>query len=74
MLNSDEILPNERYVVLITEHADHPSVINPRDQDGEKVREESRLFLKVERESLKDTSASSTQLLFMSTDLVVTVR
>ena len=74
MLDSNEIRPNERHIILIAEHPDHSSMINPGDQDGEKVRQESRLFLKIERESLKDTSVSSTWLKSMSTDFVVTVQ
>lgn len=58
MLNSNEVRPNERNVVLIAEHSDDSAVVNSRNEDGEEVREESRLFLEIECEGLNETLAS----------------
>jgi hypothetical protein len=48
MLDSDEISPDERYMVQLSERSDYAAVVNPRDQDGQEIGKQRRLLLEVE--------------------------
>ena len=52
MLDSNQVRANKRYVVDLLEHTDNPAMIDARNQDREKIREERRLLLQVEGQSL----------------------
>jgi hypothetical protein len=48
MLNGDEIRPNERDVINLPESPDNSSVVDARNEDGQKVGEQVGLLLEVE--------------------------
>ena len=50
MLDSNEICADERNVINLPEHLDNTCVVDTRNEDSEKIGEERRLFLQVERE------------------------
>jgi len=51
MLNSDEICANKRDVIDLPESADDTRMVNSRNKNGQKVSQESRLFLQIECQS-----------------------
>jgi hypothetical protein len=51
MLNGDEICANERDVIDLPESADDARMIDSRNINSQKVRQESQLFLRIERQS-----------------------
>jgi hypothetical protein len=59
MLNGDKVRSNEGYVVHLAEHAHNTAVVNARNQNGEEVIKEGRVFLEVERQSLVVTAGES---------------
>jgi hypothetical protein len=56
MLNSDEICANERDVIDLAESADDARIVNSRNENNQKVGQESRLFLQIECQSFVITS------------------
>jgi len=52
MLNSNQVRPNQRNMVHLTEHANHPSVIDTRNQDSQQISQKRRLLLEVKCQSL----------------------
>jgi hypothetical protein len=63
MLDSDEIRADERDVVDLAERTNNTRMINTRDEDSQKVGQEGRLFLKVERQRLIITIADNVRML-----------
>ena len=59
MLNSDEVGPDERNVVDLTEHLDNSRMIDTWNHDCQEISEERRLLLKVERQSLVVASSDN---------------
>jgi hypothetical protein len=51
MLNIDEIYANEKDVINLAESADDARMVNSRNKNGQKVGQESELFLQIERQS-----------------------
>ena len=52
VLHGDQVGADQWDVVDLAEHLHHTAVVDARDEDGQKVCQESRLLLQVERESL----------------------
>lgn len=52
MLDSNEIRPNERNVINLSEHANNARVIDTRNEHRQQVGQQIRLFLQVETERL----------------------
>lgn len=52
MLNSNQVRPNQRNMVHLAEHPNHPGVINARNQDTQQINQKRWLLLEVKRESL----------------------
>lgn len=52
MLHGDQVRANERNVIDLLEHANYARMVDARNHDREKVCEQRRLLLKVERKGL----------------------
>jgi hypothetical protein len=48
MLNSEEICENENDVIDLEESADDARMVNTKNKNGQKVGQESQLFLQIE--------------------------
>lgn len=56
MLNSNEIRPDQRYVIYLLEHSYNTAVFNTRNEDSQEICQQCRMLLKVEGQSLVVTT------------------
>ena len=74
MLHSNQVRANEGDVIDLLEHADDASVIDTRNHDRQKIRQQRGLFLQVERERLVVAAGAVSMPLFIESTHGLTSR